>query len=216
MMPKTLERVVPPHLSACECPNPCQRTVQGVRPALAHLLHVLRVEGWISGGPPAIPQMIQDELGRFDAHLDAVCGLAPATRTSRRMWVGKFLLDCFGAAPIDIGRIEPGDIVGFMVRPMNRCRPGTMQVLGGAVRSYLRFRALSCGDQVEALVTAVPRTADRRLATVPAFLTPEEVASFLGAFDRNGVTGSAATPLLAACWTWACVLARWLASSSMI
>jgi integrase len=64
-----------------------------------------------------------------------------------------------------------------------------MQVLGGALRSYLRFRALSCEDRVEALVAAVPRTADWRLATVPANLTPEEVALFLGAFDRDGVAG---------------------------
>jgi integrase/recombinase XerD len=184
-----VRRFVTDHLPACECPSPCQRTVQGVRPALAHLLHVLRVEGWISERPPAISPIIQDELGRFDVHLDVVCGLAPATRTSRKMWVGKFLLDCFGAAPIEICRIEPADIVGFMARPTNHYRPGTMQVLGGALRSYLRFRALSCEDRVEALVAAVPRAADWRLATVPANLTPEEVALFLGAFDRDGVAG---------------------------
>jgi integrase len=133
--------------------------------------------------------VIQDELERFDAHLDVVCGLAPATRISRRMWVGKFLFDCFGVTPIDIRRIQPGAIVGFMVRPTNRYRPGTMQVLGGALRSYLRFRALSCGDRVEALVAAVPQTADWRLATVPAYLTGEEVERFLGAFDQHSATG---------------------------
>lgn len=77
-----------------------------------------------------IPQTIQDELDRFNAHLDAVCGLASATRTSRRMWVRKFLVDRFGSAPIEIDRIQPADIVEFMVRPTNHYSPGTAGVLG--------------------------------------------------------------------------------------
>jgi hypothetical protein len=163
--------------------------VSSVRPALAHLLQVLRVEGRISGPLAPVPGPIQDELERFNAHLDAVSGLAPATRTSRRMWVGRFLVDRFGSTPIGLDRIKPGDIVEFMVRPTNRYRPGTAQVLECALRSYLRFRAVSCGDRVEALVSAVPRIAQWRLATVPKHLTPDEVARFLGVFDRHSVSG---------------------------
>ena len=86
-----------------------------MRPALAHLLLVLRGEGRISQLQGVVPQTIQDELDRFSAHLDAVCGLASATRISRRMWVGKFLVDRFGDTPIEIDRIQPADIVEFMV-----------------------------------------------------------------------------------------------------
>ena len=182
-------RFVTEHLPACNCPGPCQRNVSGVRPALAHLLHVLRGEGRISGPRLLGPQAIRDELERFNAHLDTVCGLAPATRTSRRMWVGKFLVDRFGRTPIEVDRIKSGDIVEFMVRPTNRYSPGTAGVLGGALRSYLRFRALSCGDRVEALVAAVPTVAQWRLATVPAYLTPDEVTRFLDTFDRHSASG---------------------------
>jgi integrase len=42
---------------------------------------------------------------------------------------------------------------------------------------------------VEALVAAVPTVAQWRLDTVPAHLTPEEVALFLGAFDLQSATG---------------------------
>jgi integrase len=166
--------------------------VSSVRPALAHLLHVLRVDGRISGPQALVPHPIQDELERFNAHLDAVCGLAPATRTSRRMWVGKFLVDRFGSTPVELDRIKPGDIVEFMVRPTNRYKPGTAQVLGCALRSYLRFRALNCGDRVEALVAAVPRIAQWRLATVPKHLTSDQIARFLGAFDRHNASGQRA------------------------
>jgi len=184
-----VHRFVTEHLPACNCSSPCQRNVTAVRPALAHLLHVLRSEGRISELRALVPQTIQDELDRFNAHLDAVCGLASATRTSRRMWVGKFLVDRFGSAPIEMDRIQPADIVEFMVRPTNHYSPGTAGVLGSALRSYLRYRAVRCEDRVEKLVAAVPTVARWRLATVPAHLTSEEMGRFLDTFDRHSASG---------------------------
>ena len=177
------------HLPECKCPIPCQRNVTGVRPALGHLLDVLRQEGHIAGPRPVVPPAIHDELERFDAHLDGVCGLAPATRISRRMWVAKFLVDRFGPTPVNVGRITPAEIVTFMTRPTNHYSPGTAQVLGGALRSYLRFRSLTCGDSVEPLVAAVPTVAQWPLATLPKYLTPDEVKLFLDAFDRQSASG---------------------------
>jgi site-specific recombinase XerD len=184
-----VRRFVTEHLPVCNCSGPCQRNVSAVRPALAHLLQVLRGEGRIWELQGLVPQTIQDELDRFNAHLDTVCGLASATRTSRRMWVGKFLVDRFGSAPIEIDRIQPADIVEFMVRPTNHYSPGTAGVLGSALRSYLRYRAVRCEDRVEKLVAAVPTVARWRLATVPAHLTSEEIGRFLGTFDRHTPCG---------------------------
>lgn len=177
------------HLPECKCPTPCQRNVTGVRPALGHLLHVLRQEGRIAARRPLVPSAIHDELERFDAHLDGVCGLAPATRVSRRMWVAKFLVDRFGSTPVEIARITPVDIVNFMARPTNGYRPGTLRVLGGALRSYMRFRSLTCGDPIEPLLAAVPTVAQWRLATLPKHLTAAEVDLFLHAFDRQSASG---------------------------
>jgi integrase/recombinase XerD len=154
-----------------------------------HLLHVLRVEGHISRPQTLIAPAIQDELERFDVYLDSVCGFAPATRTSRRRWVGRVLVDHFSSNPIDIDQLQPADIVEFMVQLANHYRPGTLHVLGGSLRSYLRFRAVSRGDKVETLLAAVPCAAEWRLDTVPTHLTPEEVVRFLGAFDQNSASG---------------------------
>jgi site-specific recombinase XerD len=181
-------RFVMEHLSVCRCPAPCQCSINSVRPALAHLLHVLREEGDLSG-PRVFPSLVQEELERFDIHLDSVCGVARNTRVSRRQWVGKFLTDQFGSAPIDIRRIHSSDIVEFIVRPTNHYRTGTLSVLGSALRSYLRFRAVSCRDKVEALLAAVPTVAKWRLDTVPKHLTTEEVAGLLGAIDQHNPTG---------------------------
>jgi integrase/recombinase XerD len=183
-----IERFTTEHLPDCKCPAPCQRTGVGVRASLAHLLRVLRATNCVAGprlGPPAI----HDELERFDAHLDSVGGLAPATRISRRMWVRKFLLDRFGDGPVSVSRLKPGDIAGFFRTHCVDYTPGTARVLGCSLRSYLRFRALHYEDPVEPLVAAVPTVAHWRLATLPQHLTPEEVARFLGAFNRHTAEG---------------------------
>jgi integrase/recombinase XerD len=177
------------HLPACRCPYPCLRTFIAVRAALVHLLHVLRTEGYISEPGVLIHPPIWDELERFDEYLGSVCGLAIATRASRRQWVSRFLTDLFAFAPIDIGRIQPHDIVGFMARTTHHYRPGSLGVLGCALRSYLRFRAVVCGDKVEALLAAVLCIARWPLDTVPKHLTDEEVVRFLGAFDQHSANG---------------------------
>ena len=172
------------HLPACRCPYPFLRTSIAARAALVHLLHVLRAEGYISEREVLIHPPIWNELERFEDYLGSVCGLAIATRASRRQWVSRFLTD-----PIDIGRIQPQDIVGFMVRPTNHYRPGSLGVLGSALRSYLRFRAVIFGDKVEALLAAVPCIARWTLDTVPKHLTDEEVVRFLGIFDQQSANG---------------------------
>ena len=160
-----------------------------VRPALVHLLHVLREEDRVAEPRRPAPQAIHEELERFDAHLDDTCGLALATRISRRMWVRKFLHERFGSSPIAVERLKPVDIADFMVRPANHYKPGTERALACALRSYLRFRALSSGDHIEPLLAAIPRIAQWRLAALPSHLTPEEVTRFLDAFNRHSAGG---------------------------
>ena len=184
-----MRQFVTEHLPECDCPDPCQRTVTAVRPALAHLLRVLRMDGLLSGPQKLVPPEILSELARFDHYLEFDCGLAAATRISRRQWVGKFLVDQFGSSPIDVDRIQAADVVRFMVQPTDRYRPGTLHVLGGALRSYLRFRAVDCGNQVDSLVAAVLPPAHWRLDTLPKYLTNEEVERFLGTFDQQSVDG---------------------------
>ena len=177
------------HLPTCRCKEPCQRKATSVRPALVHLLNVLRDTNRVTEPQRSSPKPIHLELDRFDAHLDATCGLAFATRVSRRMWVGKFLRERFGAGPIQVERLKPRDIADFIIRSGNHYKPGTYRAIACALHSYLRFRALSTGDQVELLMAAIPRTAQWRLAALPSHLTPEEVTRFLDAFDRHSAGG---------------------------
>jgi hypothetical protein len=160
-----------------------------MRAALAHLLSVLRAESRIPAARTQGSPAVHTELQRYDSFLAEICGLAPATRISRLSWVGKMLFNCFGNAPVDLGQIGPRDIVDFMVRPDDSYRPGSMQVIASALRSYLRFRSLECGDDVQRLMTAVPTVAQWSLASLPSHLTPEEVTRFIAAFDQHSVSG---------------------------
>jgi hypothetical protein len=137
-----VDEFVAEHLPRCKCPGTPRRTLREVRAAHVHLLRVLRAENHIAGPISLVPRPIQDELQRFDAHLDEVRGLAAATRISRRLWVGKFLLDRFAHTPIAVERLKPRDIVRFMAKPGNHYKPGTARLMGCSLRSYLRFRAL--------------------------------------------------------------------------
>jgi integrase len=183
-----VDRFVVEHLPECRCPAPCQRRKPNIRAAVAHLLEVLRNRGLIST-PLLGPLAVHEELTDFDVYLDGIAGLATATRTSRRMWVRKFLLDRFGNGPIRIDRLKPGDIAAFLRNNCGTYTPGTCGVLGGSLRSYFRFRALQFGDRVEPLSAAVPTVARWRLDTLPKHLTAEEVRRFLAAFDRNSSVG---------------------------
>jgi integrase/recombinase XerD len=172
-----VRRFATEHLPSCTCPGPRQCSAHQVRAALAHLLRVLRTDGSISAPRVALPQAIHDELERFNVHLEQVCGLALATRTSRRMWVGKFLVDRFDGAPIQVDEITARDIVDCMIRRDPAYKSGTAHVRGCALRSYLRFRALHNEDWVEPLIAAIPTVAHRDRGVEGCAVTNEQGAA---------------------------------------
>jgi len=176
------------HLPICRCPSPCKRGVHEVRAALKHLLRVLRHEGRIPGPSVRIPPAIREELERFDAYLDEVCGLALSTRVSWLRWVRKFLHKRFGRRSPAIALLKPGDMLSFITRQAKRYEPGTARGLGCALRSYLRFRAFH-GDRTEALIAAIPSVAQWPQSRLPRHLTTDELARFLDAFDQRTISG---------------------------
>jgi len=180
-----VRRFVGGHLPDCACPGRVQRTPHQIRAALRHLLRILRVDGHIAPIRERLPVTIQHELARFDTHLARTCGLAPATRLSRLRGVRALLRDRFRAAPIRLDAISIAAVIAFIVRPGEAPKPGRVRELSGALRSYFRFRAVTCGDRVDRLVAAIPRVAQWRLASLPAYLTSEELRRFLDAFDRQ-------------------------------
>lgn len=154
----TIAQFLNVHLPACDCSRRCRRSLFSVRAALQHLLKVLRTEGQIPlvVSEPVGP--VGEELARYEAYLQEVCGLAKSTRISRRHYARAFLLHQFGRRPIAMDQVGPGDITRFIALASQGFKPASAQVITCAVRSYLRFRAF-LGDHTEPLIAAAPSVA---------------------------------------------------------
>ena len=176
------------HLRACDCAGPCQHTRETVQAALRHLLQVLRSKRSIPPKAASGTSAVQEELDRFGAYLDGVCGLAPATRANRRHYVCAFLESRFAGRPIELTQLKPRDILQFVFDHGEESTRGTVQVICSSLRSYLRFRA-RMGESTEALIAAVPTVAHWRLASLPKALAHAEIQHFLDAIDCTTARG---------------------------
>jgi site-specific recombinase XerD len=192
-----VRQFVAAHLPRCDCPYPVRRIPHEVRAALAQLLVVLRAQGSIPS--EARPQThLARELADFDAHMRDVAGLASNTRRQRCGIVARFLAGLFQDGPILIPAIAPAAIRQFVLGDGAEWSAGTIGVIGGAIGGYLRFRAMAGkaaqgsgdeavarpGDRVTELLTAIPRAAHWRLASLPEVLSDAEIDELLGSFDR--------------------------------
>lgn len=167
------------HLPACDCPYPARRSVHENRTALRHLLTDLRANG-VTGQRPASHDPTDSELALFEHYMDHVCGLAANTRRQRLCILRRLFTTHDGFKP---GGILTAHIRGFVVNGQKSRNAGTVRVLGGALRCYLRFRALE-GDDVQGLLDAVPSAAHWRLAALPEVFTEEEIRRLLSSFER--------------------------------
>lgn len=134
------------------------------------------------------PSAVQEELDRFETHLDRVCGLAPATRTNRLYYVRAFLESRFGRRRVELTRLKPSDILQFVSHHGEKGQLGAVKVICSSLRSYLRFRALG-GERTESLIAAVPTVAQWRLASLPKTLAHTEIQHLLRAFDCTAPRG---------------------------
>ena len=164
----------------------CDRQILSA--ALRHLLRFLRARGYVIAGNNGAAR-IEEEVQRFDAYLERICGLASKTRQARTHFIRRFLCAHFPRGPIDLSACNPQQIRRFVADTVQGWRPGSVAVLCGAIRSYLRFRALH-GERTDALMAAVPGVAHWRATSLPTALTEGEIERFLDAFDRTSAEGS--------------------------
>jgi site-specific recombinase XerD len=175
-------RYLAEHLSRCDCPKPVRRLVHENRAALIHLLATLRACGAV-GEPRKALGRIEAELEQFDRYMLQARGLADNTRRQRIAIVRRLLSDLFGSRPVVPTRLSPDGVRRFILDHTDKWSAGSLQVIAGALRGYLRFRA-SQGDRVQALLAAIPGIAHWRLATLPEVPTEAEIGRLLRSFDQ--------------------------------
>ncbi|MFQ5410060.1 MAG: site-specific integrase [Anaerolineales bacterium] len=176
------------HLPECRCAPRCRRTRTEIRAALKQLLEMFGGNGDWQPYTASLPTAIAQEIEAFDQYLASVRGLSLATRSPRIRQVRDFLIDRFGARPLQLAAIQPTDVVHFMSRYTAGYKPGSIKAAAISLRSYFTFRAIQ-GDQTTALIAALPRVAQWRLSGLPQVLSDEEITRLLNAFDRSRATG---------------------------
>jgi integrase len=173
------------HLPHCGCAEPVQRDRRGSSAALGHLLVVLRAQGAIAAIAVST-KPIDDELRRYDEHMDHVRGLAPKTRSAALRIAGRLLSERFGGADIDISAIKAEHVRRFFAQQAKLYRePASAATVVAALRGYFRYRA-TLGDAVHGLIGALSYPASWRLASLPKTLTTEEVARLVDSLGQAG------------------------------
>lgn len=174
-------RFLADHLPHCECPYPVKRGKGDVRAALSHLLRTLSACGVTRQSPDS--DSLQAELESFDRYMAEVKGLAQSTRQQRVHIVRRFLSERFASRPFAPRRTRPADIRLFVLNQGAGHSTGTIHVIGGALRCYLRFRAVA-GDFAQPLIDAVPSVAHWRLSSLPEVLSEQEIQQLLDSFKQ--------------------------------
>jgi integrase/recombinase XerD len=149
----------------------------------------LRADGVIPSPAPVIDETPLGRLQRqYEHYLVRERGLAPATVTNYCGFLRAFLSEQFGKKPMDLQGLEVSTVTTFVVRHAPTMSPGRAKLMGTALRSIFRF-LLHRGAIERDLAACVPRMADWRLATIPKYLSADEVERLLQACDCQTSVG---------------------------
>lgn len=173
------------HLPGCRCTGPVLRDRRYLSAALGHLLVVLRDRGAIAL-PAVVTTPVDEELRRYDQHMDHARGLAPKSRRTALRIARRLLTSRFGNGVVDIGAIKPQHVRRFYAQQAKLySKPATTGTVISALRGYFRYRA-TLGDAVHALIGAVSYPANWQLSSLPKTLTTDEVDQLVGSLGEVG------------------------------
>jgi integrase/recombinase XerD len=159
----------------------------GNRETLLQFLDHLRKRDVIST-PACDDSPLAAILRRYERHLRSERGLAAATVINYLPSIRKFLIERFREKPLVIGEVRSSDVSDFILRQAPTMSPRRVQLVTAAFRSFFRFLFQNGELQVN-LALSVPSVADRRLAAIPKYLSPDQVERVLGTCNRQTATG---------------------------
>jgi len=181
-----VRRFITGHLPHCTCPSPVRRHVKTVRAALRHLLVSLDEAKVLRNDK--IASTVEDELRRFDEHMNRARGLARSTRTQRLRILQSFLQQRHGVSSRMSTCPTQDELRRFIDNRLQGLRPGSAQLIAGTLRAYLRYRA-TLGDTVTHLLPVITSPANHRLGVLPQTLSQQEVVQLLHAFPEGLASG---------------------------
>ena len=158
-------------------------SIRAVRPVLDYLQ---RLDVVPRQAPDAVLDPIDVTLDRFWRYLTVERALATVTARAyldmvRPFVRGRLSADC---RALDLERLTAADIISFVVTRCPRQSRGAAKLTVTALRSFLRFLHLD-GVIEDALVSAVPSVAGRRLVGLPKGLAPDQVRRLFASCDDS-------------------------------
>ncbi|MEQ1546276.1 site-specific integrase [Methyloglobulus sp.] len=180
-----IDRFLDDHLPCCNCEKPVFHDRKDLHAALGHLLVQLRANAVIADSAIGLTP-VDEELRRFDDHMNHVRGLAPKTRKHYLAIIRRLLFGQFADQPVEISAFKPDDIRKFVVCQSEFCKVTTsISAPVSALRGYFRYRA-SLGNCVHHLIGVTSFPANWQQAALPKTLNNGEVERLLAALDYDG------------------------------
>ena len=182
---RLIQHFLDDHLPNCCCEQPAFSNAKDLHAAPGHLLRILRTHAIIPD--TSVSQTpVDEELRRFDDHMNHVRGLAAKTRKHYLSIVRRLLLAQFADRDVMIAAIKPDQIRQFVASQSARCTvPASISAPVSALRSYFRYRA-TLGDAVHHLIGVTSFPANWQQASLPKTLTKSEIKRLLGALLPDG------------------------------
>jgi integrase/recombinase XerD len=158
-----------------------------------HTLHQflthLRTRGVLARPTVVVDDSPLGQLQReYERYLNAERGLAPVTVSGYVNVFRRFLTEQFGNGALDLSTVTASTITTFVLRYAGTMSPRYAQGTVSALRSMCRFLQQR-GAIDRDLAAAMPSVTDWRLASIPKYLTPEEVERVLQACNRQTTVG---------------------------
>ena len=156
------------------------------RSTLQCFLRLVRPEVCTQVSPPL--NAFQVLLQNFRRHFLEERGAALVSYLTLQPILYQFLSDCLPGGTIDCARLTAHDVIEFVRRHAYRHSPGRAKLLVTALRVFLRYLCQR-GDITNALAACVPRVAMWPGATIPKFLSADQVRQVLAQCDQNSAPG---------------------------
>jgi integrase/recombinase XerD len=131
---------------------------------------------------------LADILNAYGQYLRSERGLIPGTIREYQSYARKFLVERFQRSTLTLKAVKARDIFDFVLRHCRSLSIKRAQLMTTAFRSFFRF-LFQKGEIGTDLAASVPGVPDWRQATVPKYLTTEEVRRVLGACNRQTPSG---------------------------
>jgi site-specific recombinase XerD len=131
----------------------------------------------------------QDQiLADFSYYLQRERGLAPGSIARHLPVIRPFLCEVCPAGAKDLSKIDHADVVRYIERHARDGSPRSAKVMCWSLRAFLRYLHYQ-GLNPVALAVLVPSIRQWKLASLPTYLSAEQVQKVLDSCDRTSVIG---------------------------